>query len=196
MMGGRHESSPRQVGEFLYARCPLRSALRVGTISASRPLSAPISHVAQSTDLLRRDVLLGSIARIPVGLLTDRFGGRIVFTGLFLLVAVPAWITPSASTYRELLVCAFFLGIAGSTFAAGVGFSARWFPPALQGTALGLYGLGNMGHSAAVFLGPVVATYYSPVTVFRPRRAVRGVGDRFYCSRATRRRKATATVAR
>src|SRR5215510_11974425 len=77
-------------------------------------------------------VLLGSLARIPVGLLTDRFGGRLVFTVLFLIVAVPAWITPAATTYRELIVAAFFLGIAGSSFAAGVGFSSRWFPPAMQ----------------------------------------------------------------
>jgi MFS transporter, NNP family, nitrate/nitrite transporter len=123
---------------------------------------------AQSTALLVAvPVLLGSLARIPVGLLTDRFGGRIVFTFLFLLVAIPAWMLPSVSTYRGLLACAFFLGLAGSSFAAGVGFSSRWFPAPLQGTVLGIYGLGNMGHSAAVFLGPVVAAHSSRATVFR-----------------------------
>ena len=123
---------------------------------------------AQATALLVAvPVLLGSLARIPVGLLTDRFGGRLVFTILFLIVAVPAWLTPTATTYRELIVCAFFLGLAGSAFAAGVGFSSRWFPPAMQGTVLGIYGLGNMGHSAAVFVGPVVAAYSSRAWVFQ-----------------------------
>jgi NNP family nitrate/nitrite transporter-like MFS transporter len=112
-------------------------------------------------------ILLGSLARIPVGLLADRFGGRAVFTVLFLIVAVPAWLTPMAATYSQLILCALFLGLAGSTFAAGVGFSARWFPPAMQGTALGIYGLGNMGNSATVFLGPVVAAYVSRDMVFR-----------------------------
>jgi len=128
---------------------------------------ADLHLTAQSTALLVAvPVLLGALARIPVGLLTDRFGGRIVFTILFLVVAVPAWVTPAATTYRELVVCAFFLGLAGSSFAAGVGFSSRWFPPAMQGTALGIYGLGNMGHSAAVFLGPVVAAQLSRAWVF------------------------------
>src|SRR5262245_25476611 len=122
---------------------------------------------AQATaSLAAVPVLLGSLARIPVGLLTDRFGGRLVFTILFLIVAVPAWLTPTATTYRELVVYAFFLGLAGSSFAAGVGFSSRWFPAAMQGTVLGIYGLGNMGHSAAVFLGPVVAASFSRAWVF------------------------------
>src|SRR5262245_54356131 len=122
---------------------------------------------AQATALLVAvPVLLGSLARIPVGLLTDRFGGRLVFTILFLIVAVPAWLTPSAATYRDVVVCAFFLGLAGSVFAAGVGFSSRCFPAAMQGTALGIYGLGNMGNSATVFLGPVVAAYTSRASVF------------------------------
>jgi len=123
---------------------------------------------AQETSLLVAvPVLLGSLARLPVGLLTDRFGGRLVFTILFLIVAAPVWITPAATSYRGLVVCAFFLGLAGSSFAAGVGFSSRWFPPAMQGTALGIYGLGNMGHSAAVFLGPVVAAHTSRAWVFQ-----------------------------
>jgi NNP family nitrate/nitrite transporter-like MFS transporter len=128
---------------------------------------ADLHLTGQATALLVAvPVLLGALARLPIGFLTDRFGGRIVFTVLFLVVAVPAWLTPSASSYRELVLCAFFLGIAGASFAAGVGFSSRWFPPALQGTALGVYGLGNIGHSAAVFLGPVVAARLSRDAVF------------------------------
>jgi MFS transporter, NNP family, nitrate/nitrite transporter len=122
---------------------------------------------AQSTAfLVAVPVLLGSLARLPMGILTDRFGGRLVFTVLFLFVAVAAWIVPTAATYDQLLLFAFLLGVAGASFAVGVGFSSRWFPPEQQGTALGIYGLGNMGHSAAVFLGPLVAAQFGRDNVF------------------------------
>ena len=140
-----------------------------GLISAfATTFRADLGLSGQATALLVAvPVLLGSLARLPVGFLTDRFGGRIVFTLLLMIVAVPAWIAPAASTYGELVTVAFFLGLAGSSFAAGVGFSSRWFGPVQQGTALGVYGLGNMGHSAAVFLGPVLAMQFSRTGVFR-----------------------------
>jgi NNP family nitrate/nitrite transporter-like MFS transporter len=139
-----------------------------GLISAFAPaFRAELGLNAQSTAfLIAVPVLLGSLARIPMGLLTDRFGGRAVFTALFALTAAAAAIVPGASSYRELLASAFFLGLAGSSFAIGVGFASRWFPPEQQGTALGVYGLGNMGHSAAVFLGPVVAARLGREAVF------------------------------
>jgi NNP family nitrate/nitrite transporter-like MFS transporter len=102
-------------------------------------------------------VLLGSLARIPAGMLTDRFGGRIVFTALMALVAISAAIVPSASTFEGLLASAFLLGLAGSSFAVGVGYVSGWTTPGRQGTALGIYGLGTIGQSGAVFLGPLVA---------------------------------------
>ena len=62
-----------------------------------------------------------------------------------------------SATQTALLVVAFFLGIAGSSFPVGVGFVSRWTPAERQGSALGVYGLGNIGQSAAVFLGPLLA---------------------------------------
>src|SRR5262249_48264129 len=102
-------------------------------------------------------VLLGSLARLPMGMLAHRFGARLVFPLLMLGVAGPVWMVPAAPTYSALLVTAFLLGMAGSSFAVGVGYVSRWTPKAQQGTALGVYGLGNMGQSAAVFLGPLLA---------------------------------------
>jgi NNP family nitrate/nitrite transporter-like MFS transporter len=120
----------------------------------------------QTALLVAVPVLLGSLARVPMGMLTDRYGGRLIFAVLFALTAIASAIVPSASTFGELLAAAFFLGIAGSSFAIGAGFVARWFPPASQGTALGIYGLGNMGHSFAVFLGPVIAARLGLDAVF------------------------------
>jgi NNP family nitrate/nitrite transporter-like MFS transporter len=102
-------------------------------------------------------VLLGALARVPMGILTDRFGGRVVFSVLMAIVAIPVALVPAAESYRSLLVTAFFLGLAGSSFAVGVGYVSRWSPPERQGSVLGVYGMGNIGQSAAVFLGPVLA---------------------------------------
>lgn len=139
-----------------------------GLISAFAPtFRTDFGLSAQTTAfLIAVPVLLGSVARIPMGMLTDRFGGRLVFTLLFLAVAGSAAIVPTAKSYDRLVAYAFLLGLAGSSFAIGVGFVSKWFPPEKQGTALGVYGLGNMGHSAAVFLGPVVAGYVGRDAVF------------------------------
>ena len=103
-------------------------------------------------------MLLGSLARIPMGMLTDRFGGRAVFAVLMAVVAAPRLDRArSRPATPQLLTVAFFLGLAGSSFAIGVGYVSRWTPPEQQGSALGVYGLGNIGQSAAVFLGPVLA---------------------------------------
>ena len=116
--------------------------------------------------LIAVPVLLGSLARIPMGLLTDRLGGRAVFTVLLFVVAVSSAVVPLARGFNDLIFYAFLLGLAGSSFAVGVGFVSRWFPPERQGTALGIFGLGNMGHSAAVFLGPVAAAQFGRDAVF------------------------------
>jgi len=112
-------------------------------------------------------VLLGALARLPMGMLADRFGGRVVMSLLMAAVAVPVYLVPAASSYRSLLVAAFFLGLAGSSFAVGVGYVSRWSPPQKQGSVLGIFGMGNIGQSAAVFLGPVVATLIGWEDVFR-----------------------------
>src|SRR5262245_26146642 len=111
-------------------------------------------------------VLLGSVARIPAGMLTDRFGGRAVFTSLMLIVAVAAAVVPRATTYDSLLIGAFFLGLAGSSFAIGVGYVSGWSTPEHQGSALGIYGLGTIGQSAAAFLGPLSAQLIGWQNVF------------------------------
>jgi NNP family nitrate/nitrite transporter-like MFS transporter len=121
----------------------------------------------QTALLVAVPVLLGSLARLPVGLLSDRFGGRRVFAALMMVVAIPVALVPAATRYESALAVAFFLGLAGSSFAVGVTYVSRWTTPAGQGSALGVYGLGNAGHSAAVFLGPLLAAVVGPPAVFR-----------------------------
>jgi nitrate/nitrite transporter NarK len=121
---------------------------------------------SQTALLVAVPVLLGSLARLPMGMLTDRFGGRPVFTALLGFSALAAFVVPLTTSYAALLVAAFLIGMAGSSFAVGAAFVARWTPAARQGTSLGVYGLGTLGQSLAVFVGPVVAARWGWQTVF------------------------------
>ena len=130
-----------------------------GLIGALAPTFAQtfgLSAKARSL-LIAIPVLLGALGRIPAGMLADRFGGRRVFAVLLLLAAIPAVLIGLSNSYAQLIGLGLFLGIAGSTFPVGVGFTSKWFTPDQQGTALGVYGMGNIGQSVAVFGAPVLA---------------------------------------
>src|SRR5688572_13149372 len=122
---------------------------------------------SQTALLVAVPVLLGSLARLPMGMLTDRFGGRAMFTALLLVSAMASWAVSLTSSYQSLIVSAFFIGLAGSSFAIGAAFVSRWTPPAIQGTALGVFGLGLLGQSLAVFGGAVAAAAFGWQAVFR-----------------------------
>jgi MFS transporter, NNP family, nitrate/nitrite transporter len=130
-----------------------------GIISGLAPLLKKELHlsVTQASVMIAIPVLLGSIGRIPLGILTDRYGGRIVFSILLLLTIVPATALYLDHSYPSLLFWGFLMGMAGTSFAVGVGFVSGWFPPQQQGTTLGIYGAGNIGQSVAVFGGPLLA---------------------------------------
>ncbi|HZI67668.1 MAG TPA: MFS transporter [Thermoanaerobaculia bacterium] len=140
-----------------------------GAIGAFAPRFRQILQLSatETALLVAIPVILGALARIPMGMLADRFGGRAVFAALLAFSAVPIFLVPVATTYREILALAFFAGMAGSSFAVGVVHIARWTPPERQGTSLGLYGLGTIGQSAAVFLGPALAARVGMPAVFR-----------------------------
>lgn len=139
-----------------------------GLISAFGPSFRAEFHLTAKAAalLIAVPVLLGSLARIPMGMLTDRLGARWTFTVLFAFVAAAAVLVTWTASYQQLIGAAFLLGMAGSSFAIGIGYVSRWYPPERQGTALGIYGLGNIGQSAAVFLGPVVAKAIGRERVF------------------------------
>ncbi len=132
-----------------------------GSLSAMMPIiSRQLGLTAvEKSVALAVPVLLGSLGRIPLGVLTDRLGGRLVFTTVMVASIVPAFLMGTVETYAELLVYGFFIGIALASFSVGVGFVNGWFPPARQGFALGVYGAGNIGQSLAAFGAPVVAAW-------------------------------------
>jgi MFS transporter, NNP family, nitrate/nitrite transporter len=111
-------------------------------------------------------IILGSLFRIPMGILADRYGGRVVFTVLLAFAIIPAGAIALIHSYAALLIGGFFLGLAGSSFAVGVSFTNKWFAPERQGLALGLFGIGTIGQSIAVFVGPRLANAVSWEAVF------------------------------
>src|SRR5690606_41819658 len=102
----------------------------------------------QVSIMLAMPVLVGALGRIVVGAMTDRFGGRIMFSAL-LLMGVPAVllvaVAGSIGSYPLLLVAAFILGIPGTIFAVGIPFSSAWFAPHRRGFATGVFGMGMIG---------------------------------------------------
>jgi NNP family nitrate/nitrite transporter-like MFS transporter len=117
--------------------------------------------------LIATPVLLGSLARLPMGALGDRFGGRATQTVLQLIVAAACLVVPLTQGFEQLLAAGFVLGLAGASFSIGVGFVSRWTPPERQGLALGIYGAGNVGQSIAVFGAPLLAASFGLPWIFR-----------------------------
>ena len=101
-------------------------------------------------------VLTGSLIRVPLGIWTDKYGGRIVMTVL-LAITVPAiWFMGSATEYWHFLTIGLFVGLAGGAFSVGTPYVARWFPKNRQGMAMGVYGAGNSGAAVNKFVAPVI----------------------------------------
>ncbi|MDN3986610.1 MFS transporter [Zwartia vadi] len=99
-------------------------------------------------------VLTGSLVRVPLGLWTDRFGGRIVFFLLMLSTVLPIWMMSYATQYWHFLVIGMFVGLAGGSFSVGTPYVARWFPKNRQGLAMGIFGAGNSGSALTKFVAP------------------------------------------
>lgn len=106
--------------------------------------------------LIATPVLTGSVIRVMLGIWSDQFGGRKVMTLVMLCGAVATWLLTYASTYPQFLLAALFVGIAGGTFSVGVTYVSKWFPPERQGTALGIFGAGNIGSAVTKLLAPMV----------------------------------------
>lgn len=112
-------------------------------------------------------VLVGSLGRIPVGALTDRFGARVMFPIVSLATVIPVvTLAYVQSSYWAIIAAGFFLGIGGTTFAIGVPHVSGWYPPARRGTALGFFGAGMGGTAIANFTTVRLADASGPKAPF------------------------------
>ena len=105
-------------------------------------------------------ILTGSIIRLFLGVWTEQYGGRIVFSLVMLAAAVATWMLTYATTYPQFLMAALAVGIAGGSFAVGIAYVSKWFPAGKQGTALGIFGAGNVGAAVTKLLAPMVMVAY------------------------------------
>lgn len=121
------------------------------------PLGAAYGEQYDLTDvqvsvLVAVPVIVGSLGRIPVGALTDRFGARVMFPFVSALTVLPVlFVGFVADSFVALLVGGFFLGLGGTTFAIGVPFVNAWYPPERRGTAIGIFGVGMGGTAISAF---------------------------------------------
>ena len=110
--------------------------------------------------LIATPVLTGALSRLFLGLLSDRFGGRRVFTLLMALTAIAVYLVSIVSSYPVFLLAALGLGFAGGSFAVGVSYVSNWFDRARQGTALGVFGAGTIGTAVTTFGAPLLVNAF------------------------------------
>ncbi len=115
--------------------------------------------------LVGTPILSGSLIRLVLGVWTDQYGGRRIYTVVMLAAAIATYMLTWAHTYPQFLIAALFVGIAGGSFAVGVAYVSRFYPAGKQGTALGIFGAGNVGAAVTKFVAPFVLVAYGWQTV-------------------------------
>jgi MFS transporter, NNP family, nitrate/nitrite transporter len=106
--------------------------------------------------LLGMPILTGSLVRLVLGIWTERYGGRLVYTATMLAAMAATFLLSFATTYAQMLLAGLGVGLAGGSFAVGVAYVSPFFPAERQGTALGIFGAGNVGAAVTKFLAPFV----------------------------------------
>lgn len=101
-------------------------------------------------------ILTGSLLRLPLGMMTDKFGGRPVFFWLMTSIIIPLFLISKATEYWQFLILGLFVGVAGASFSVGIAYTARWFTKETQGFAMGIFGAGNAGAAVTKFVAPSI----------------------------------------
>ncbi|MCT2533543.1 NarK/NasA family nitrate transporter [SAR92 clade bacterium H231] len=110
--------------------------------------------------LIATPILTGSISRLPLGILTDLFGGRRVFTLLMICIVPAIYSITLATAYWHYLLIGLFVGLAGGSFAVGIAYTSAWFEKERQGTAMGIFGAGNAGAAITNLAAPILILSY------------------------------------
>ncbi len=143
----------------------LATAASIAGFWAWNAIATLSTHYARSMELsagtmgilVAMPIFVGSLGRIVVGILTDKYGGRVLFT-VVLLATIPTLLLVmlggSLNSFALVLAGGFLLGVAGTIFAVGIPFVSAWYPPARRGFATGVFGAGMGGTALAAFLNP------------------------------------------
>jgi len=124
-------------------------------------LGIPVKTMLQLNEtqfglLAATPVLTGSLVRVPLGIWTDKYGGRIVFFLLMLACVIPIYLISYATEFWHFLVLGLFVGLAGGSFSVGTPYVARWFAQEKRGLAMGIFGAGNSGSALTKFVAPAI----------------------------------------
>jgi len=133
-------------------------------------LGIPIRQALDLSDvqlewLISTAILSGAMLRLSFGIWADRYGGRNMMVLLLLACAIPTYLFSLATSYPQLLICSALFGLAGNAFAIGIAWNSAWFPPQTKGTALGVFGAGNVGAAGTkllVLFVPAILTLVPP----------------------------------
>ncbi|MGA9639531.1 MFS transporter [Flavobacterium sp.] len=117
--------------------------------------------VTQVGWLLGIPIFTGAIMRLPIGILTDKFGGKYVFSTLLLLCSIPLFLLSLANSFFMFAILSFLFGMVGTSFAVGIGYTSAFYPKEWQGRALGIFGMGNAGAAITTFAAPSLLNYFS-----------------------------------
>lgn len=128
-------------------------------------IGIPIKTGLQLSDtqfglLAATPILTGSLIRLPLGMWTDKYGGRIVFALLMFSTILPIWLISTATKYWHFLVLGLFVGVAGGAFSVGIAYTGRWFSKERKGFAMGIFGAGNAGAAVTKFVAPTLVVTY------------------------------------
>ncbi|MYD78754.1 MAG: MFS transporter [Gammaproteobacteria bacterium] len=115
--------------------------------------------------LVGTPILTGSLSRIFLGIWSDQYGGRVVYLCVMIAAAIATFLLSYANTYEMMLVAALGVGLAGGSFAVGIAYVSRWYPSQKQGSALGIFGVGNVGAAVTKFTAPFVMVAFGWKTV-------------------------------
>jgi len=143
------------------------TALMLGADAAASLAPDQIKAAVESRFewLLAIAILAGSLPRLNFGIWADKYGGRNMMVGLLLFCALPAYGLAFAESYTQLLVAAALFGLAGNSFTVGIAWNSAWFPTRQKGTALGVFGAGNVGASGTKLLVILVPTVLTLIPV-------------------------------
>lgn len=106
-------------------------------------------------------ILTGSIFRLPVGIMTDKIGGKWVFTSILLFCAISVYFLSYANSFLSFLILSLCFGMAGTGFAVGIAYTSVWYPKEWQGRALGIFGMGNAGAALTTLLAPTLLNKFT-----------------------------------
>jgi NNP family nitrate/nitrite transporter-like MFS transporter len=161
----RHEGSGRILGMSTVAFTVCFAVWTIFSIIGIRIRTDLGLTEAEFGLLVGTPILTGSLVRVALGIWTDLYGGRLVFTATMLAAAAATVLLAYADTYPTILLAALGVGIAGGSFSVGVAYVSRFYPAQRQGIALGIFGAGNVGAAVTKFLAPFVLVAFGWQTV-------------------------------